>query len=283
MKSERFEKRDSHGKIIFIYIMLTLAVLVCLYPLLDVVKISLRPGSALFSTDLSLIPENATIDNYYRALIDRPYTTWLKNSLFISLVASVVGVIFSISAAYGFSRFKFKGRSAGLVSMLLTQIFPAPMTLLPTYVLLKNFGLIDTYAGGIIPYIATSVPFSVWVLKGYFDTISKSIEESAYIDGANIVQILGRIMVPLALPAVGVVLLNSFMAAWNEFVVANIVFTNETMHTLPVGLFTMTGALSSDWGIFSAACVVTAIPVIIIFSAMSKVMINGLTLGGVKE
>ncbi|MCX7709371.1 MAG: ABC transporter permease subunit [Clostridia bacterium] len=283
MISESFEKRDSKIKIIFMYIILGIVALVCLYPLLDVLKVALRPASRLFSTDLNLIPEDATLENFKTALFVRPYFVWLKNSLFVSVLSSIVGVGLSITAAYAFSRYRFTGRTAGLMSFLLTQIFPAPMTLLPMYVLLKNFGLIDTYAGGIIPYIATTVPFSVWVLKGYFDTIPKSFEESAYLDGANLAQILWSIMIPLTLPAIGVTLLNSFMAAWNEFVVANIVFTSESMQTLPIGIFTMTGAMSSDWGIYSAACILTAIPVILLFISMSKVMINGLTLGGVKE
>ena len=283
MKSDSFEKRDGRVKIAIIYTILTIVALISLYPLLDIVKISLRPASRLFSSSLSLIPENATLENYRTALFVRPYFTWLKNSLFIAIASSLIGVALSITAAYAFSRYRFKGRSAGLVSVLLTQIFPAPMLLLPTYVLLKNFRLIDTYAGGIIPYIATTVPFSVWVLKGYFDTISVSIEESAIIDGAGLFDILVKIMVPLALPAIGVTLLNAFTASWNEFVVANIVFNDTKMHTLPLGIFNMTGALSADWGIFSAACLLTAVPVTVLFVAMSRVLIGGLTLGGVKE
>ena len=281
--NELFEKRDSTHKIIIIYIVFVVMLVISLYPLLDVVKISLRSASRVFSTDLRLIPEDATFENFKSLILDRPYLTWMRNSLFLSVTSSVVGVFLSLTAAYGFSRYNFSGRTTGLLSFLMTQIFPAPMLLLPTYVLLKNFNLIDTYAGGIIPFIATSVPFSVWVIKGYFDTIPMSIEESAYLDGANTMQILFRIMVPLALPAIGVVTLNSFMSAWNEFVVSNIVFTMETMQTIPVGLTNMTGALSADWGIFAAGCIVTAVPVIILFSSMSKIMINGLTLGGVKE
>lgn len=278
-----FEKRDSIFKIVAIYVIFALVIVVSLYPLLDILKISLRPASRIFSTDLSIIPSDATFDNFIKLISDRPYLTWIKNSVFLSITSSIAGVLISLTAAYAFSRYKFTGKTMGMLSFLMTQIFPAPMLLLPTYVLLKNFNMIDTYAGGIIPFIATSVPFSVWVIKGYFDTISMSIEESAIIDGANTMQILFKIMVPLALPAIGVVTLNSFMAAWNEFVVSNIVFTNEAMQTIPVGLTNMTGALSSDWGIFAAGCMVTALPVILLFSSLSKVMINGLTLGGVKE
>jgi len=283
MRSEQFNKNDSLGKIIFIYTVLVIMAIISIYPLLDIVKISLRPASSLFSTDLSLIPKNATLKNYYTALFVRPYFTWFKNSTIVALLSTVLSLIVAVFAGYGFSRFRFKGRNIGLLSFLLTQIFPAPMLLLPSYILLRYFGLIDRYIGGIIPYIALTVPFSVWVLKGYFDTIPQSFEESAYIDGANFFQVLWKIMLPLSIPALGVSLLNTFMATWNEFVTANIVFTDTELHTLPVAIFNMTGALSADWGIFSAACLVTAVPVIILYIGMSKFLISGLTLGGVKE
>jgi arabinogalactan oligomer/maltooligosaccharide transport system permease protein len=283
MSSEKFNKNDSPGKIIFIYLILIVMAIVSVYPLLDIVKISLRPGSRLFSTDLSLIPKDATLENFRIALFVRPYMVWLKNSIIITLIATLLAITVSITAGYAFSRFRFRGRNISLLSFLITQIFPAPMLLLPTYILLKNFGLLDNYLGGIIPYIALAVPFNVWVLKGYFDTIPRSFEESAYLDGANLFQVLFRIMLPLSIPALGVALLNTFMATWNEFITANIVFTNQDLYTLPVGVFNMTGSLSSDWGIFSAACLVTALPVIILYISLSKFLINGLTLGGVRE
>lgn len=283
MRSEKFNKNDSLIKIIFIYTILIIMAIISIYPLFDIIKISLRPASSLFSTDLSLIPKNATLDNFYAALFVRPYLTWLKNSLIIAISSTVLSILISVLAGYAFSRFRFKGRNSGLLFMLLTQIFPAPMLLLPTYILLRYFGLLNNYIGGIIPYIALTVPFSIWVLKGYFDTIPRSIEESAYIDGANFFQVLKKIMLPLSIPALGVSLLNTFMATWNEFVTANIVFTDTDLHTLPVALYSMTGALSADWGIFCAACLVTALPVIILYIALSKFLIGGLTLGGVKE
>ncbi|TCL62058.1 carbohydrate ABC transporter membrane protein 2 (CUT1 family) [Hydrogenispora ethanolica] len=283
MRSEKFNKNDSLGKIIFIYAVLVTMAFISLYPLLDIVKIALRPASSLFSTDLSLIPRNATFKNFHTALWVRPYFTWLKNSLIVALSSTVLSIAIAVAAGYAFSRFRFRGRNLGLLAFLLTQIFPAPMMLLPTYILLKNFGLLNHYGGGIVPYIALTVPFSVWVLKGYFDTIPRSFEESAYLDGANFAQVLWGIMLPLSIPALGVVLLNTFMATWNEFVTANIVFTDTELHTLPVGIFNMTGSLGADWGIFSAACLVTALPVIVLYIAMSKFFISGLTLGGVRE
>jgi arabinogalactan oligomer/maltooligosaccharide transport system permease protein len=283
MRNEKFNKSDSLGKVIFIYAVLIVMGLISVYPLLDIVKISLRPASSMFTSDLNIIPKHPTFANFYTALFVRPYFTWFKNSVIVASVSTILSIVLAVTAGYGFSRFRFKGRNTGLLAFLVTQIFPAPMLLLPTYILLRYFGLLDRYIGGIIPYIALTVPFNVWVLKGYFDTISRSFEESAFIDGANFWQVLCKIMLPLAIPALGVVLLNSFMATWNEFVTANIVFTNTELHTLPVGIYNMTGALGADWGIFCAACLVTAAPVIVFYIAMSRFLIGGLTLGGVRE
>jgi len=284
MRNPRFERRDTLPKMIFIYAVLTIMFVVDIYPVLDIVKISLRPYSSLFSSSLNIIPADATLENFRTILTkpDTPFLLWMKNSFIISMVTAIFGVVLSTTAAYSYSRYKFIGRNVSMTSFLLTQIFPAPMTLLPMYILLRKFGLVDHFTGIIIPYVATAVPFSVWVLKGYFDTIPASIEESAHMDGANLFQILTRIVIPLSLPALGVVTLNSFMMAWNEYAVARVVLTNNGMKTLPVGLVGMTGSFRTDWGIYSAGSLLAAIPVMILFMSMSKVLINGLTLGGVK-
>lgn len=283
MKKQYFNRGDSIPKILIIYIILAAATVISVYPLLDVLKIALRPYSTLFTSDFSIIPANATLKNFYIVLFERDFLKWVRNSFIISASTSVIGVSLSITAAYAYSRYKFIGKNASMVSFLLTQIFPAPMLLLPTFILLRKFQLIGSFWGIIIPYVATVVPFSVWVLKGYFDTIPLSIEESARIDGANLFQTLFRIVLPLSLPAIGVTFLNSFMMAWNEYVIARIVLPDKAKHTLPVALNGMTGSFRTEWGIYSAASLLTAIPVMILFISMSKVMIHGLTLGGVKE
>ncbi len=280
---DHFEKKDSAAKIIAIYVILTIALIINIYPILDILKISLRPYSSLFSTDLSIIPKNLTFKNYITILTERAFAKWMINSIIVATISAVAGVTVAVTAAYAYSRYKFKGKKMTLTAFLLTQIFPAPMLLLPTYIMFQKFNLIDSYVGIFITYIATSVPFSVWVLKGYFDTISASMEESAIIDGANTFQIITKIVIPLTLPAIGVTFLNAFMAAWNEYVIARIVLTDDLMKTLPVGLVGLTGSFRTDWGIYSAGAIMTAIPVMIVFMSLSKFLINGLTLGGVKE
>ncbi|MCX7921950.1 MAG: ABC transporter permease subunit [Clostridia bacterium] len=282
MKSERFEKKDSLLKIIFFYAVLTAMLIVTIFPLLDVLKISLRPYGSLFNASLKIIPDDASLENYRVVFFDKPFFTWLRNSFIVSALTSVLGVTVAFTAAYAFSRYKFKGKNVSMLSFLLTQIFPAPMLLLPTYILLRQFDLMNDFKGLIIPYVATAVPFSVWVLKGFFDTIPFSIEESAHMDGASLFQMLYKIVVPLSMPAIGVVALNSFMQAWSEYVIARIVLTSKDLHTLPVALVGLTGSFNTDWGIYCAASLVTAAPVMIVFMSFSKVLINGLTLGGVK-
>lgn len=282
MKSEYFNKNDKLGKIIFFYAILTFMCFVSLYPLLNILSVALRPGSLLFSKSLKLIPDNATLENFRIILFERDFVNWLKNSLIVSAAATVITVLLSVTAAYAFSRYKFKGKGVLLTSFLITQIFPAPMLLLPTFILLINLHFVGHLWTLVIPYVATSVPFCVWTLKGFFDTVPISIEESAYVDGANLWQIFFRIIMPLSLPAIGVASLFAFTGAWNEYIVARVVLTQETMYTLPIALTNLSGQLNTDWGVFAAASLVTAIPVIIVFISLSKFMIGGLTLGGVK-
>ena len=282
MKSDYFNKNDKLGKIIFFYAILTFMCFVSLYPLLNILSVALRPGSLLFSKSLKLIPDNATLENFRIILFERDFVNWLKNSLVVSMAATVITVLLSVTAAYAFSRYKFKGKGVLLTSFLITQIFPAPMLLLPTFILLINLHFVGHLWTLVIPYVATSVPFCVWTLKGFFDTVPISIEESAYVDGANLWQIFFRIIMPLSLPAIGVASLFAFTGAWNEYIVARVVLTQETMYTLPIALTNLSGQLNTDWGVFAAASLVTAIPVIIVFISLSKFMIGGLTLGGVK-
>lgn len=279
---DRFNRNDKPLKIVIIYVILAIASLISIYPMLNILSIALRPKSRLLQDNLKIIPDNATLENFKIALFERPFGVWLTNSLIIALIVTMCTIILSFTAAYAFSRYKFKGKSVGLTAFLLTQIFPAPMLLLPTFILLRKFDLINSYIGLIIPYIATSVPFCVWTLKGFFDTVPFSIEESAFIDGASLPQIFTKIITPLSLPAIGITALFAFSNSWNEYVVARIVLTDDKMLTLPVALTNLQGQFTTDWGIFAAASFITAIPIMIVFISLSKFLVGGLTLGGVK-
>ncbi|MGL5965111.1 MAG: sugar ABC transporter permease, partial [Fusobacteriaceae bacterium] len=231
----------------------------------------------------SIIPEGATFDNFRKAIFERDLITWLRNSLLISTATAIFGVTLSSTAAYAFSRFKFWGRKSGMMTFLITQMFPAPMLLLPMSVLLTRYGLMNKFLGLLIPYTATAVPFCVWMLKGYFDTIPKSLEESAYIDGCKVWQSFYIIILPLSTPALAISSLFSFMSAWSEYVIARVVITDPKSLTLPVGLVTLQGSFAAEWGVYSAAAIITSLPVVILFISLSRYLVGGLTAGGVKE
>ncbi|MGL6101404.1 MAG: sugar ABC transporter permease [Fusobacteriaceae bacterium] len=283
IKQMHFEKGDSWKKIIGIYGVLIFFSTLTLYPLLNVLSIALRPGNQLFSASLSIIPEGATFDNFRKAIFERDLITWLRNSLLISTATAIFGVTLSSTAAYAFSRFKFWGRKSGMMTFLITQMFPAPMLLLPMSVLLTRYGLMNKFLGLLIPYTATAVPFCVWMLKGYFDTIPKSLEESAYIDGCKVWQSFYIIILPLSTPALAISSLFSFMSAWSEYVIARVVITDPKSLTLPVGLVTLQGSFAAEWGVYSAAAIITSLPVVILFISLSRYLVGGLTAGGVKE
>lgn len=282
MKSERFEHGDSLIKIILIYITLGIFCAISIYPALNILSISLRPSSTLFSTSLKIIPDNATFDNYINAFVKYDLVKWIINSLIISSLTAVFGVVLSVTAGYAFSRFDFFGKKMGLSMLLVTQMFPATMTLLPLYIMLIHYGLSNSFIGLVIVYTSTTIPFNIWILKGYFDTIPKSLEESAYVDGANITKSFYMITLPLAAPAIALSALFSFMGAWSEYIVARVIITASDKLTLPIGLTNMMGQFTTDWGIYSAAALITAIPVMIIFICLSKYLVGGLTLGSVK-
>jgi arabinogalactan oligomer/maltooligosaccharide transport system permease protein len=262
---------------------LLLFVAVSLYPVLNVLSISLRPGDRLRSTDLAIIPADWTVASYVALFTEQPFLRWLGNSLAVSTAVTLTGVALASTAGYAFSRFRFIGRKATMLAILTTQMFPATMLLLPLYVLIARLGLVDTWIGLMIFYTATALPFCVWQMKGFYDTIPASLEEAARIDGCSRAQAFWHVVLPLATPGLVITALFSFMTAWSEYIVAAQVMQNEEMFTLPLGIKGFQASLSSQWGLYAAASILVSIPVVAVFLAFSKYLVNGLTVGSVKE
>jgi arabinogalactan oligomer/maltooligosaccharide transport system permease protein len=262
---------------------LLLFVAISLYPVLNVVSISLRPGDRLRSTDLSIIPPDWTFESYVKLFTEQPFLRWLGNSLVVSGVVTLTGVALASTAGYAFSRFRFIGRKATMLAILTTQMFPATMLLLPLYVLIARLGLVDTWLGLMVFYTATALPFCVWQMKGFYDTIPTSLEEAARIDGCSRAQAFWHVVLPLATPGLVITALFSFMTAWSEYIVAAQVMQDESMFTLPLGIKGFQASLSSQWGLYAAASILVSIPVVAVFLAFSKYLVNGLTVGSVKE
>jgi arabinogalactan oligomer/maltooligosaccharide transport system permease protein len=264
------------------HMILVVFAVIAVFPIWQVVNISLRPGDQLLSTSLELIPANATLNNYVRLFTEREFVRWLGNSALISLTVTLTGVLFASMAGYGFSRFRFVGKKAGLLSLLTTQMFPGTMLLLPMYIMLINLGLINSYLGIVVVYSATALPFCIWTMKGYYDTIPTSLEEAARIDGCTQMTAFYFVILPLAAPALVITALFSFMSAWSEYIVAAQILQDADLWTLPIGLKSFESSMSTEWGLYGAASIVVMIPVVALFLALSRWLVSGLTLGSVK-
>ena len=276
-------RTDSPFKRFVIHLLLILSCIVAVYPVLRVLSVSLRPGDRLLSTSLAIIPADATLEAYRTVLVDKEFLLWLWNSIAITVGTAVVGLSLAATSAYAFSRWKFPGRSPGMVFLLATQMIPAPMMIVPIFILATKLGLTETYRGLVIAYSVTSVPFSIWILKGYYDTISRELEEAALIDGASPMGTFFRIMLPLSTPALAIVFLFNFMTAWNDYLFARVMLGKaEALWTWPLGVQRFQSQFQTQWGMFAAASIMVMIPVLALFLYSSKWLISGLTLGSVK-
>jgi arabinogalactan oligomer/maltooligosaccharide transport system permease protein len=269
-------------KLLLVHLALVALTLAAVYPIAVVVGISLRPSGALYSTSLRIVPENATLEAYRVLVGERGFLLWLRNSLVVAAAVTLIGVALAATAAYALSRYEFRGRTWGLYSFLLTQMFPVTMLLLPLYVLLRRVHLIDTLGGLVVAYVATALPFCVWTLKGYYDTVPRELEEAAQLDGMTPLGAFLRVTLPLSTPALAITALFSFMAGWSEFIVARVILANPNLYTLPLGLAGLAGIFQTEWANYAAGSVLVCVPVVVLFVALNRYLVSGLTLGGVK-
>ena len=272
----------------FISALLLLLCIVCLFPVYAVVVMafSKTPGFSM-----SLWPGfDALTTRHVSEFIGaenpasfRLFMRQLFNSVLTAGAATVIGIIFATSAAYALSRFPFPGRGSFLKSLLLTQTFPATMMIVPLYLLAHRLGLLDSILGLSIVYATTSLPFCVWMLKGYFDAIPRELDEAALMDGASHARVYYQVLLPLARPAIAVTALFSFLTAWNEFILAATFLSREELFTLPVNLYRHVGAFGADWGAFAAGSLIVSLPVCVVFYLLQRHLVSGLSAGGVKS
>jgi arabinogalactan oligomer / maltooligosaccharide transport system permease protein len=280
-------RRTSRLRTVGVHALLISITLLTLFPVALVVKKSLTPGNE-FSTSLSPIPDTVSGEHYRRVVTARDFSgDWLFgrqlwNSFLVAALTTLVGVFLASTAAYAFSRFRFPGRRGGMMLFLVVQMFPATLIMIPLYVILDHLGLLDSVLGLVLVYSVTAIPFCVFMLKGYFDTIPRELEEAAWIDGATRFGMFWRLVLPLSKPAIAVTALFSFMTAWNEYILAETFLNDEAAYTLPVMLKQYVGDKSADWGAFAAGSILVSLPVMALFYLLQKALVGGLTAGGVK-
>lgn len=269
---------------------LWIAIAYALFPVLWIFSASINPTSSL-STQ-KLIPDHITWDHYRTLFTDPnyPFVRWLLNTLKVSSITAVGTVALCALGAYSFSRFRFRGRRAGLLGMLLVQMFPQMLAMVALFLLLQAIGDaipaigINTHLGLIMVYLGGAMGFNTWFMKGYFDTIPRSLEESALVDGATPFQAFWRIMLPLVKPILAVVLIIQFMTSYAEYVLASILLRGSENLTLAVGLrFFTEQAFNRRWGPFAAGAIVGGAIVLVLFLPVQRMIISGLTQGSVKE
>lgn len=256
-----------------------ITVVVCLFPLVIVISTSFKMPNDVFN--LQIIPTNPTLRNY-QFVLSGDFLTWLGNSLKIGAMTTAVGVAFSAPAAYAVSRWRFIGKQGLLVMFLITQMFPAVLLIVPLYILFAQLNLLDNIFGLVIAYATTAVPFSVWMLKNFFDTVPKELDEAARVDGLGPFQTFWRVVLPLTIPGIAVVAFFNFMTAWNEFMFAYTFLQSDSNLTLAVGIQRYVHEFGADWHYLTAAAVLVTIPVLVIFIWTQRYLVTGLTGGSVK-
>lgn len=252
-----------------------------LFPILWGLSTSLKPENKLYAQPPQWIPNPITFVHYDKVIHNKVMMNYFYNSMVIAVCSTIFALIVGVMAAYGFSRFKFPGRNTLLWSILFTQIFPRVVIIIPFYVTLKNLNLLGTYTGLIMVYLVVVLPISVWLLKGFIDKIPYEIEEAAIIDGCSIFSLLWRIVIPMTFPAIGAVAMYSFILSWNEFLFA-LVFSSTDTRTVPVGLAFFIDEVGVQWGQLMSASIMMSVPAILVFSFAQKLLVRGLSEGGVK-
>lgn len=254
------------------------AVGVVVLPVIWILDVAVSPGNILGGA----IGDALTLEHFRAVLGGGNFWLWTRNSVVVAVGTTLVGLLLAIPSGYAFSRYNFSGRKGAMFVFMLIQMFPGIVILVPYFMVMKTLGLLNTSIGLIIAYSVTALPLCVWMLKGFFDAVPRALEEAAVLDGCTQIEVFFRIVLPLSLPAVAITALFSFLAAWNEFLLALVFNTSNDSYTLPVGLSSMIPATGQQWGDFAAASLVVSIPIVVLFVLFQKALIQGLSAGGVK-
>lgn len=254
-----------------------------LVPILYIFLLSVSGGSGALTTGLSILPEKFTLENYRRIIVEEPFLRWMANSVVLSVGTMVIAMGTSVLASYAFSRFRFVGKNVSMQILLLLNAFPQILSMFAIFRLFRLMNLLDSHVGLIFVYAGSMCIFSIWNMKGYFDSIPIEIEEASKIDGASNAQLIVRIILPLARPAIIVTAVMVLIFVWNEYLFATTFMLKEESYTLAGGLYQLqANDYSRSWPLFSAAAILVSVPILVIFFCFQKYMVSGLTAGGVK-
>lgn len=289
------KKHRNPVTIVVIYSLLAVLVVFSACPLVWMFSTSIKPRTDLFKIPPQWIPENPTFEHYQRVLFPsaenmttsaqtgQQFGLYFFNSTVVSVVSSVLAVIVAAPAAYAFSRFNFPGKNAAYFGILVRNMFPLLVFLVPVFFLWTTLRLRNTYVGLIIAYLTFSLPLSIWLLKGFYDSIPPELERAARIDGCTRFGAFWRIILPLTTPGLAATAIYSFIQAWNEYPFALHLTDSSTMRTLPVGLTYFFTENTADWPGLMATAFFISIPVVILFLVLQRYFVSAITAGAVKQ
>ena len=268
---------------ILIYSVLIIAAALVLIPVLWMISTSLKIPKETFASPPSWIPKTPTLAAYNTIWNEYPFPQYFRNSIVVTVGSLIVTLIISSLTGYGLTRFRFRGKESIAGFILITQMFPSVMLLIPYYTLLGTYGLNDSLIGLMIVYISFKVPFCSWMMVGYFKTVPLELDEAARIDGCSRLKTFWKVVLPMTLPGLAACGIYGFITSWNEYMFANLLMTDPLMKTVPVGIATFNGNDVIMWNELMGASVLSSMPLVIAFLFMQKYFISGLTAGAVKS
>jgi len=272
-----------HSTILLItYGLLMLAVVLILFPVFWMFSSSFKGPTELFARDMTLLPVVWTWENYENVWFKTPFPSYFVNSFYIASVTTVITVALSVYAAYAIARIKFRGRYAFGLLLLISQMFPHIMLVIPLFFIIRGLGLFNTHAALIVAYVAFSLPFSIWLLRGFFAAIPQELEDAAAIDGASLLETLHKVILPLAGPGIAAVAMFTFIRSWNEFLFALVFLQSQALRTLPLGLASFQEEYTYRWDLMMAGASIISLPLLFFFLLMQRFIVQGLLGGAVK-
>jgi ABC-type glycerol-3-phosphate transport system permease component len=272
----RIAKKSLH------YLLLVMFCIIAIFPFYWLIITSAQPIDSLFKYPPLFTAQSNLLDNYYRYIGESEILVWLGNTFGVSLAATLISTLLAIPAAYSISRFMYKGRTLVIFIVLLTQMLPLVLLIIPIYILFSYLHITDNIVALILLYAVITMPIGIWFLKGFFDSIPKALEEAAIIDGCSRFQALTRILIPLLAPGIIATAKWSFIVAWDEYLFAYTLIDSKHLFVVSVGLSSYIGQYSTEWNEIMTGAVLATLPIVILFMYFQKYMISGLTAGSVK-
>lgn len=271
------------GNAVICYAVLIFFSLLVLVPVAWMISTSFKTEPETIQIPPTWIPREPTIQAYIRIWKDYPFVTYFKNSLIIVLGATLLSTVVSCFAGYGVTRFNFRGKGSFMTFMLMTQMFPSIMLLIPYYKVLSIYGLMNTHLGMILVYVSFTIPFCSWMMAGFFKSIPVELDEAAIIDGCSRMRAFRSIILPLTLPGIASTAMYSFITGWNEYMFAQVLISDPTLKTVPIGIAELNGFYKILWNDMMAASLIASIPLILLFLVSQRSFISSLTAGAVKQ